>query len=110
MLTVYSTVLIICTGTFGVAILVCLLFGYNLYMYSNGKSYTKPVYDIDEYIQKVRRWKRPVDGDKSNSMRWESMKSYNINIFNYIIAILLLPILIGISCTLLVYYIATDWR
>ena len=110
MLTVYSTVLIICTGTFGVAILVCLLFGYNIYMYSNGKSYTKPLYNIDEYIQKVKRWKRSDDVDKSNNMRWESMRTDNINIFNYIIAILLLPILIGISCTLLVYYIATDWR
>lgn len=79
-------------------------------MYSNGKSYTKPVYNIDEYIQKVKRWKRSDDGAKSNSMRWESMRTDNTNIFNYIIAILLIPILIGISCILLVYYIATDWR
>lgn len=110
MLTVYTSILIISAGIFGVAILVCLLFGYNLYMYSNGKSYNMPVYNIDEYIQKVKRWKCIDDGAKSNNMRWESMRTDNITIFNYIIAILLLPILIGISCILLVYYIATDWR
>jgi len=110
MVTLYTSILIISAGIFGVAILVCLLFGYNLYMYSNGKSYNMPVYNIDEYIQKVKRWKRSDDGDKSNNMRWESMRTDNITIFNYIIAILLLPILIGISCILLVYYTITDWR
>jgi hypothetical protein len=110
MLTIYTKILIVSAGIFGVAILVCLLFGYNLYMYSNGKSYSMPVYNIDEYIQKVKRWKWMDDGGGNMSMRWTTMKSDNINIFNYIIGILVLPILIGISCILLVYYIATDWR
>ncbi len=103
MLTVYASVLIISACIFGVAILVCLLFGYNIYMYSNGKSYSMPVYNIE-------RWKWMDDGGGNMSMRWTTMKSDNINIFNYIVGILVLPILIGIACILLVYYILTDWR
>jgi hypothetical protein len=111
MVTLYTSILIISAGIFGVAILVCLLFGYNIYMYSNGKSYTMPVYNIDNYIQKVKRWKWTDDGDGGNmTMRWESMRTDNINILNYIVGILVLPVLITISCILLIYYIITDWR
>jgi hypothetical protein len=109
---VYTSVLIVSAGIFGVAILVCLLFGYNLYMYSNGKSYSIQKYTdtkTEKYRKKINKWKlKPYRGN--TMMRWPSMNSENVNVLNYIVAVAMVPVIISISIPLAIYYMIIDLK
>jgi hypothetical protein len=104
--------LIISAGIFGIATLVCLLFGYNLYMYSNGKSYSIQKYtdiEIEKYRKKINKWKlKPYRGN--TMMRWPSMNSENVNVLNYIVAVAMVPVIISISIPLAIYYMIIDLK
>lgn len=112
MLSLYTSILLTSTGIFGVAILVCLLFGYNLYRYSNGRTYEIEKYTdikIEKYKRKVNKWKlKPRRGN--TRIRWSSMKSENVNIWNYIVAIPMIPIIVGIAIPLAIYYMVIDLK
>jgi hypothetical protein len=112
LLSLYTSILLISAGIFGVAILVCLLFGYNLYRYSNGRSYEVPKYTdikIEKYKVKVNKWKlKPRRGN--TMMRWPSMNSENVNVLNYIVAIPMVPIIVVIAIPLAIYYMVIDLK
>lgn len=112
MLSLYTSILLTSAGIFGVAILVCLLFGYNLYRYSNGRSYEIEKYTdtkIEKYKRKVNKWKlKPRRGN--TMIRWSSMNSENVNIWNYIVAILVIPIIVGIAIPLAIHYMVIDLK
>lgn len=112
MLSLYTSILLLSSGIFGVAILVCLLFGYNLYRYSNGRSYEIEKYTdgkIEKYKNKVKLWKlKPYR--KNTMMRWSSMNSENVNVSNYIVAILVIPIIVGMAIPLAIYYMVIDLK
>jgi hypothetical protein len=93
---------------FGVATLVCLLFGYCIYIYSNSTPYSIPSYNVDEYIKKVNKWK----SNRSDNimMRWPSMNSENVNVLNYIVALATVPIIVALAIPLAIYYMIIDWR
>jgi hypothetical protein len=113
LLSLYTTILLISAGTFGGAIIVCLLFGYNIYRYSNGRTYSAPKYTdtkIEKYknrVNRVNKWKlKPCRGN--TMMRWTSMNSENVNIWNYVVAIPIIPIIVGIAIPLAIYYMVID--
>jgi hypothetical protein len=110
LLSLYTTILLLSAGTFGGAIIVCLLFGYNIYRYSNGRTYSVPKYTdtkIEKYKNKVNKWKlKPRRGN--TMMRWPSMNSENVNIWNYVVAIPMIPIIVGIAIPLAIYYMVID--
>ena len=41
-------------------------------------------------------------------MRWTSMNSENVNIWNYAVAIPIIPIIVGIAIPLAIYYMVID--
>jgi len=112
LLSLYTSILLISAGIFGVAILVCLLFGYNLYKYSNGRSYEIEKYTdtkIEKYKNKVNKWKlKPYR--RNTMMRWPSMNSENVNVLNYIVAIPMVPIIVGMAIPLAIYYMVIDLK
>lgn len=105
----YISLLIVSVGIFGVAIFVCLLFGYCLCVYSNDAP-PIPVYNVDEYIKKVNKWKWKSYRSNNVMMRWPSMKSENVNVLNYIVAIATVPIILALAIPLAIYYMIIDWR
>jgi Ca2+/Na+ antiporter len=110
MVTLYTSLLIVSVGIFGVAIFVCLLFGYCIYTYSGNKSYNIPVYNVGEYIKKVNKWKWKSYRSDNAMMRWPSMNSENVNVLNYIVAIAMVPIILALAIPLAIYYMIIDWR
>jgi hypothetical protein len=112
LLSLYTSILSISAGIFGVAILVCLLFGYNIYRYSNGRIYSVPKYTdikIEKYKGKVNKWKLKPRR-RNTMMRWPSMNSENVNVLNYIVAIPMVPIIVGMAIPLAIYYMVIDLK
>jgi hypothetical protein len=112
LISLYTKILLLSVGTFGGAIIVCLLFGYNIYRYSNGRTYSAPKYTdtkIEKYKNKVNKWKlKPRRGN--TMIKWPSMNSENVNIWNYVVSIPMVPIIVGIAIPLAIYYMVIDLK